>query len=112
MKELLGADFKEGEKPKERNVNSVDDVLIIKDVNLKIKKGQFVVILGDIASGKSSLFSAMIGDMLHCTPEFCKNEGKSLTQSALIDSIKHHSELQVSQDQCPVRVKSNVSYAA
>ena len=30
-----------------------------------MKKGDFVVIVGDVGSGKSSLLSAMIGDMIH-----------------------------------------------
>lgn len=32
----------------------------LKDINTKIKKGYFTMILGDIGSGKSSLLSAII----------------------------------------------------
>jgi len=32
---------------------------------LKIKKGEFVCVIGDVGSGKSSLLSAIIGDMIY-----------------------------------------------
>jgi ABC-type lipoprotein export system ATPase subunit len=37
----------------------------LKNINLKIKKEEFVCIIGDVGSGKSSLLSAMIGDLLY-----------------------------------------------
>jgi ABC-type lipoprotein export system ATPase subunit len=39
--------------------------MAIKKMNLNFKKGEFVCIIGDVGSGKSSLLSALIGDMLH-----------------------------------------------
>lgn len=32
---------------------------------MKIKKGEFVCVIGDVGSGKSSLLSAIIGDMIY-----------------------------------------------
>lgn len=52
------------DKPK---VQSLNDIITLKDINLQIKKGQFVCIIGDVGSGKSSLLSAMNGDMLCCS---------------------------------------------
>jgi len=40
-------------------------LLALKNLNLTIKKGEFVCIIGDVGSGKSSLLSSIIGDMLH-----------------------------------------------
>ena len=40
-------------------------MLALKNLNLTIKKGEFVCIIGDVGSGKSSLLSSIIGDMLH-----------------------------------------------
>lgn len=41
----------------------------MKNLNLKIKKGEFVCIIGDVGSGKSSLLSALIGDLLYIKQE-------------------------------------------
>ena len=42
----------------------MENVVILRDIDLKIKKGEFVCIVGKVGSGKSSLLSAMIGDLL------------------------------------------------
>lgn len=44
-------------------------MVTLKQINLKIKKGDFVCVIGDVGSGKSSLLSALIGDMLCATQE-------------------------------------------
>ena len=41
----------------------MNDILAIKDINLKVKKGEFICIIGDVGSGKSSLLAALIGDL-------------------------------------------------
>ena len=38
---------------------------ILKNLNLSIKKGDFVCIIGAVGSGKSSLLSTLIGDMMY-----------------------------------------------
>jgi len=35
----------------------------IKDVNLKVKKGQLIIIIGKIGSGKSSILYSLLGEM-------------------------------------------------
>lgn len=42
----------------------LDNIVCLKEIDLKIKKGQFVCIIGKVGSGKSSLLNAMIGDLL------------------------------------------------
>ena len=41
-------------------------------MNFKINKGEFICILGDVGSGKSSIISAMIGDLLYLENDFYK----------------------------------------
>lgn len=57
------------EEKKEEEVPEVEkplkEFLMLKDINVKIKKGEFVCIIGDVGSGKSSLFNAIIGDMIY-----------------------------------------------
>ena len=40
------------------------DKITLKNINLDIKKGEFVAVVGEIGSGKSSLISSIIGYML------------------------------------------------
>ena len=37
---------------------------MLKDISLQIPKGQFVCVVGDVGSGKSSLLNAIIGDLM------------------------------------------------
>ena len=41
------------------------DFLNLKDIDLKIKAGEFVCIIGEVGAGKSSLLKAIIGDLLY-----------------------------------------------
>ena len=55
----------ENEESKEAsNVKTLEERVVLKSINLKIKKGEFVAIIGDVGSGKSSLLSCILGDML------------------------------------------------
>lgn len=44
--------------------------MTLKEMNFTIKKGEFVTVIGDVGSGKSSLLSALIGEMLSCDKQF------------------------------------------
>jgi ABC-type bacteriocin/lantibiotic exporter with double-glycine peptidase domain len=44
---------------------NLDNIISLKDLDLKVKKGEFVVIVGEVGSGKTSLLNAMIGEMIH-----------------------------------------------
>jgi len=52
---------------------SKDSSLILKNVNLSIKKGELVMVVGQVGCGKTSLLSAMLGEMV------CKNGGCTVT---------------------------------
>ena len=52
---------KEEQRTEQRKL---DSVITLKNINISIKKGQLVFIVGKIASGKSSLLSAIIGDLI------------------------------------------------
>ena len=51
-----------------REVRTVNTALSLKNLSFRVEKGEFVCIIGDVGSGKSSLLSALIGDML-CLPQ-------------------------------------------
>lgn len=45
-------------------------MLSLKNLNLNVKHGEFICIIGDVGAGKSSLLSSIIGDMLYLDPNF------------------------------------------
>lgn len=72
LQEIFKKKGKKSEPEKENNkVQSFDDVVTLKDIDFNVKKGEFVCIIGDVGSGKSSLLSALNGDLLLATPELC-----------------------------------------
>ena len=59
--ELEAKQKKEAELKKQRKL---DNIVCLKEIDLKIKKGEFVCIIGDVGSGKSSLLNSIIGDLI------------------------------------------------
>ena len=45
--------------------STLENIITLKDIDLKVKKGQFVVIIGDTGSGKSNLLNTIIGEMIY-----------------------------------------------
>lgn len=56
----------------EQKCQTYADVITLKEIDLKIRKGEFVCIIGDVGSGKSSLLSAINGDMLYVSSKIIK----------------------------------------
>ena len=44
-------------------------MITLKSIDLKVRRGEFVAIVGEVGSGKSSLISALIGDMIYIDNE-------------------------------------------
>ena len=42
---------------------TVSDIICLKEIGLKVNKGEFVCIIGDVGCGKSSLISSILGDL-------------------------------------------------
>jgi ABC-type uncharacterized transport system ATPase component len=81
----------------------------LKKLNLQIRKGDFVCIIGDVASGKSSLLSALIGDLLVLSSQHFQELGDACINDehtnkiVLEDSRKPISE-------APITITQDVSY--
>lgn len=78
----------------ERKPKTTCETMTLKNLRLSIKKGSFVCIVGEVGSGKSSLLSAMIGDMLYL------NSGQVVTVQP--DEINDHSFKALSHSQAPI----------
>jgi ABC-type polysaccharide/polyol phosphate transport system ATPase subunit len=48
---------------------TISDCLDLKDVEFKVKKGEFVVLAGKVGSGKSNLINAICGNMIYLPKE-------------------------------------------
>lgn len=62
------------DETKEETV-SIDQLVVLKDLDFKIKRGEFVCIIGDVGAGKSSLLSSIIGDLIPVSPSQADNLG-------------------------------------
>ncbi len=51
------------------------DYLHLQNLDIQINKGEFVCVIGDVGSGKSSLFAATIGDMIYVPEQQIKDFG-------------------------------------
>ena len=39
--------------------------MTLKDIDFQVAHGEFICVIGDVGSGKSSLLHSIIGDMIH-----------------------------------------------
>ena len=63
-----------------------DDLLVLKDLNLSVKKGEFVCVIGDTGAGKTSLLLTIAGDLLFASPEFAQHfRNISLDKDSIAD---------------------------
>jgi ABC-type nitrate/sulfonate/bicarbonate transport system ATPase subunit len=69
----------------------VKEFMALKDINLKIKQGEFVCVIGDVGSGKSSLLSSVIGDLLYANPTFMVANGEEETSLEMKKALVSHS---------------------
>lgn len=77
-------------------------MVTLKGVNLEIKKGEFVCILGDVGSGKSSIISMMIGDLLYMEKDFYKVFKDMDINDYLQERIRHISKENLTPQRCPI----------
>lgn len=59
------SDQNEDSQDNKETLKTLDDRIVLKSVNLKVRRGEFVAIIGDVGSGKSSLLGALLGEMLY-----------------------------------------------
>jgi ABC-type nitrate/sulfonate/bicarbonate transport system ATPase subunit len=62
--------FDEKQQEEAKEAMTLESVIALKDINLSIRHGEFVCVIGDVGSGKSSLLNAIIGDLLYLDSAF------------------------------------------
>ena len=90
---------------------TVEGALALRDINLSIKQGEFVCIIGDVGSGKSSLLNAIIGDLQYLDPYFLVEEGaEKLNDPTTAEKIKSHTRKRVHPSDTPIVIADQIAY--
>ena len=61
--------------------------ILLKSLNLTIYTGEFICIIGEVGSGKSSLISALLGDMIYVDDETLNELGDNLMDEKTHDAL-------------------------
>jgi ABC-type lipoprotein export system ATPase subunit len=56
-------------------MHTIKSKLGLRDIDLKIKEGEFICIIGETGSGKTSLLNAIFGEMAFISEELIKEQG-------------------------------------
>lgn len=89
-KQLLEENEEKLERDKARaQERKMEKLICLKDITVKIPKGQFVCIIGKVGSGKSSLLQAILKEMMPLT-------------NKMVDHFKGDKDMQkeLNQDEC------------
>ena len=100
----------EGKKEKGSTLNNL---LTLKDINLDIKKGEFVIIVGKVGSGKTSLLNAIFGEMVYVPDQEISMAGgleKQLSKNELEGLKASLFDLKLKKGEEPIRINGNISY--
>jgi ABC-type transport system involved in cytochrome bd biosynthesis fused ATPase/permease subunit len=80
-------------------------------MNLTFKKGQLICIIGDVGSGKSSLVSALLGDLQYLDQSFLEREKDSDIDSEEVKKrVRAQAQLKAARGQEPILVNQSISY--
>lgn len=99
----MSEDLEENPEEEEKKMK-VEDAVNLKSVDFQIWKREFVCIIGEVGSGKSSLISALLGDMIYVAPETLWNLlDKDLNEESLEEMIR------LSKDKGIIEVSGTIS---
>ena len=88
-----------------RNMKVTDSVQI-SDLDLQIHKGEFICIIGPVGSGKSSLISALLGDMIYMSDGIIEEYANNYMD----DKIRHKIVEASAQFSSQVKLGGSISY--
>ena len=87
--------------------------MILKNIDLQVYRGEFLCVIGDVGSGKSSLLSALIGDMIYVPDEEIEAFGgleKEAKPKAFSKLKKRVLGPNFTVDEKPITINGRVSY--
>ena len=95
--------MKEGEK-------TLEELICLKSLNLEVRKGEFMCIIGDVGSGKSSLLNSLLGDLMCVGSEFLEENKHEKMGKEFYEKLKAHSNTHYSKQYAPVHIYSDLCY--
>lgn len=88
---------------------TVNDLVVLKDIGIRVKRGEFVCIIGDVGSGKSSLLSSILGDLQYLDDGFMREHGhRKIADEGVREKIKACSARQYRQ--APIILNESLSF--
>jgi len=87
----------------------VKDCVTLHNMNFKVKKGEFVCVVGAVGCGKSSLLNAISSNLIYMPESSMKDKTGKLTQEQLSAYAKELSKLEITD--APVKVCGSVAFA-
>ena len=66
---------------------TVKNCILFKKLNLTINEGEFIWVIGEVGSGKSSLISALLGDMIYVSDKTINEFGEWIMDSDIHDVL-------------------------
>jgi len=85
--------------------NKVEEGIQIKDLNLEVQKGEFICVIGGVGSGKSSLISALLGDMIYISDETIEEY-----KGQMFDEVRSEIIERSNQEKSIVKLGGSISY--
>lgn len=95
----------------QNETQTVAELLVLKNLNFSIKKGEFVCLIGDVGSGKSSFLSALLGDLLYLPHEKYQSiHANMIKDDNVKQTINNCHQTQYFYDQSPIVIDGTTSY--
>ena len=103
----------ENEKSEKKKANTFENILSLKDIDLEIKKGEFVCIIGDTGSGKTTLLNTIIGATLYVPKNEIESVGgydKELTPENLNGITDNLQDTEIKPEEAPIQLNGSISF--
>ena len=82
----------------------------MKDIEITIKKGEFVCVIGDVGAGKSSFLNAIIGELIYTKQTFLDQNSEKTMEDSLIEAMTAHGNQEVPLQEAPIVISESMSF--
>ena len=84
--------------------------MTLKDIEITIKKGEFVCVIGDVGAGKSSFLNAIIGELIYTKQTFLDQNSEKTMEDSLIEAMTAHGNQEVPLQEAPIVISESMSF--